>query len=155
MLRWRLLLGFSIIAALVGLCWLDHLAPAWGWFPGVFLLPVGALFVLLASSELIGMLEAGGMKPCKGIVYAGNLLLFASAWLPAAWTGISTLIRTPELTPDAFAGMLVVFWGCIFAAFLVNIGRYEKPGGHLANLAATVFALSYLGIMFFFSRNCD
>ena len=36
------------------------------------------------------------------------------------------------------------------AAFCVEISRYKKPGGNLANLAATIFAFSYIGPMFFF-----
>ena len=150
MLRWRLILGVAIIAALVGLCGADHLAPACGLFAGVYLLPLGLLLVVLASSELIQLLQTGGMKPCQGIVYAGNILLFASCWLPTAWAGISSLISMPDLTPNAFAGMLVVFAGCVFAIFINAISRYEKPGGHLANLATTVFALAYVGVMFFF-----
>jgi phosphatidate cytidylyltransferase len=139
MLRWRLLLGFVIIAALVGLCWLDHLAPAWGLFPGVYLLPVGALLVVLASSELMQMLEAGGMKPCKILVHVGNLLLFASVWLPLIWPKV-----------NAFACLSAIFACLVLAAFLVEIRRYETPGGHLANVAASAFALAYIGMMFFF-----
>jgi phosphatidate cytidylyltransferase len=146
MLRWRLLLGFVIVAALVGLCWLDYLARV----PGVYLLPVGLVLVVLATSELLDMLAAGGMKPRKGMVYGGNILLFASCWLPAAWNWISLWIKLPEPTPNAFAGMAVIFAGCVFAVFLAEIARYEKPGGHLANLAASVFALAYVGMMFFF-----
>ena len=156
MLRWRLLLGFLIIAAMLGLCWLDHLAPAWGLFAGVFLLPVGVLLVVLATSELVAMLEAGGLKPCKGVVYGGNVLLFVSCWLSAAWARCCSLMppaaaeKMAMQTPNAFAGMLVIFAACVLAIFGVAIARYEKPGGNLANLAASVFALAYIGVMFFF-----
>jgi phosphatidate cytidylyltransferase len=156
MLRWRLILGTLFIAALVGLCWLDHLAPEHGLFPGVYLLPLGILLVVLASGELSGLLETGGLKPHKGIVFGGNILLFTGAWLPLAWAGISALTPPPYagkmigLAPNVFAGSLVIFAGCVLAAFWSEVSRYEKPGGNLANLAATIFALSYIGTMFFF-----
>jgi phosphatidate cytidylyltransferase len=141
MLRWRLSLGFLIIAALVGLCWLDHLAST----PGVYLLPLGVLLVVLASSELFAMLEAGGMKPRKGIVYGSNILLFASCWLP-------TIINRSSLPFDLpFEGITIcLFAACVLAVFFGEMLRYQKPGGNLANIAASVFALAYIGLMFYF-----
>ncbi|MCC6125410.1 MAG: phosphatidate cytidylyltransferase [Pirellulales bacterium] len=137
MLRWRLLLGFLMIAALVGLCWLDHLAST----PGIYLLPLGLVLVVLASSELFAMLEAGGMKPRKGIVYVGNILLFASCWLP-------TLAARSSLPFEGIT--LCLFAACVLAAFFGEMLRYEKPGGNLTNLAASVFVLAYIGLTFYF-----
>jgi phosphatidate cytidylyltransferase len=152
MLRWRLLLGTLIIAALLGLCWLDHLAPTHGLFAGTYLLPLGIVLVVLGSQEVIQMLEAGGMKPCKGVIYVGNILLFASSWLPAAWTAWGPKNTDPNgaMLANPFAWMAAIFAVGVFAAFLSAIRRYEKPGGNLANVAATVFALAYVGLMFFF-----
>jgi hypothetical protein len=65
MLRWRLLLGTLIIAALVILCWLDHHSST----PGVYLLPVGLGIVVLASSEMIELLRAAGARPHSPVVY--------------------------------------------------------------------------------------
>ena len=48
MLRWRLLLGMFIIAALVALCWLDDRMPA---IPGVWLMPLAVAAALLATKE--------------------------------------------------------------------------------------------------------
>jgi phosphatidate cytidylyltransferase len=48
-----------------------------------------------------------------------------------------------ETTIALFAVLvLVVFFG--------EMLRYEKPGGILANFAASVFALAYVGLMFYF-----
>lgn len=141
MLRWRLLLGVLISAALVGLCWLDELAPV----PGVYLLPLGLLLVVLASAEMLALLEAGGMKPRKGIVYGGNLLLFASCWLPVIVKHSSSSKALP------FEGItLGLFAACLLAVFFGEMLRYEKPGGNLANAAASIFALAYIGLMFYF-----
>jgi phosphatidate cytidylyltransferase len=152
MLRWRLLLGTLIIAALLGLCWLDHLAPAHGLFAGMYLLPLGIVLVVLGSQEIIQMLETGGMKPCKSLVYVGNILLFASSWFPTAWAAFGPNIpeNSSSILSNPFAWTAAIFAVCVFAAFLSAIRRYEKPGGNLANVAATVFALAYLGLMFFF-----
>jgi phosphatidate cytidylyltransferase len=136
-LRWRLLLGFLIVAALAGLCWLDHLAPT----PGIYLLPLGLVLVFLATAELLSMLEAGGMKPRKGIVHAGNLLLFASCWLPVVAANYSFPIG---------AMTVCLFAACVLAVFFGEMLRYEKPGGNTTNLAAAVFALAYVGLMFHF-----
>jgi phosphatidate cytidylyltransferase len=137
MLRWRLLLGFVIIAALVCLCWLDHLARV----PGSYLLPVGLALVVLTTSELLDMLAAGGMKPQRGIVYAGNLVLFASCWLP-------TVAKPSAFSSEGIA--ISVFAVLVLAIFLGEMLRFDKPGGILANIAAAIFALAYLGLMFYF-----
>lgn len=140
MLRWRLILGFAIVAALIGLCWLDYVAST----PGIFLLPVGLALVVLATTELLDLLAAGGMKPRKGIVYAGNLALFASCWLPQ----LSNFFHLPPL--PAGETTVALFAVLVLVVFFGEMLRYEKPGGILANIAASVLALAYVGLMFYF-----
>jgi phosphatidate cytidylyltransferase len=141
MLRWRLLLGFAIIAALVGLCWADHLAST----PGIYLLPLGLLLIVWGSSELLELLKAGGMNPRKRIVYGGNILLFASCWLPTIFARFDL-----PLNPAFEEFPLCLFAVCVLAVFFGEMSRYEKPGGILVNLAGSVFALAYIGLMFYF-----
>ena len=57
MLRWRLLLGTLIIAALVALCWFDCQTPS---VPGIWLLPVALVVTVLATKEMLDLLAAGG-----------------------------------------------------------------------------------------------
>ncbi len=128
MLHWRLLLGTLIIAALVGLCWLDHLAAV----PGIWLMPVAIVLVVMASGEMLRLAEAAGLCPLAPAVYGGNLLLIVSNWM------------------FAFCGMLFALAIGAMAILMGEIRRYEKPGGVTADMAAAVFALVYVGVMFGF-----
>ncbi len=56
MLRWRLFLGTLIIAALAGLCWLDHASR----LPGTWLMPLAAVFVIFAAAEVSQLMAASG-----------------------------------------------------------------------------------------------
>ncbi|NQU20067.1 MAG: phosphatidate cytidylyltransferase [Candidatus Nealsonbacteria bacterium] len=139
MLRWRLLLGTLIIAMLIGLCWLDHAAAT----AGVWLLPVAILFTLAATGEILHLAAPGGSRPLAWPVYLGNLLLIAANWVPSVCCDDPT--RATTLPPIAwpllalFAGFLLVLVG--------EMCRYEKPGGVTANVAASVLALVYVGLL--------
>jgi phosphatidate cytidylyltransferase len=137
MLRWRLLLGTLIVAALVGLCWLDMRSAV----AGIWLLPVAALFVILASQEIIGLLRAGGLQPSAGTVYFGNLLLLAVNWAQAL--GVARGFQPAEW-------LLVTLAICVLLAFVHGMWHYAKPGGTVGNIAATCFAVVYVGLMFAF-----
>jgi len=147
MLRWRLLLGTSIIGMLVGLCWLDHLAETGGAaMCGVWLLPVAILFAVAASGEVLHLARAAGLRPLAWAVYGGNVLLVGSNWGPEflrAWTDNASSLPTVAWPWCALAvGVLSIFVG--------EMRRYEKPGGVTANVAAAVFALVYVGVLFSF-----
>jgi len=142
MLRWRLLLGALIIAGLVGLCLLDHLAAV----PGVWLFPLALVLAVLASGEVLQLAAAGGIRPLPWVVYSGNLLLVASGWLPLLWrkTAVSGQLEWPGGTVHwpilaLAAGMLLAVVG--------EMRRYEKPGRATVNVAAAVFAMVYVGLM--------
>jgi phosphatidate cytidylyltransferase len=135
MLRWRLLLGALIIAALVVLCWLDNRATA---MPGAWLLPVAIAAALLATKEVLDLAAVAGMRPLRWTVYAGNALLVVIPWsivLKPSW-------QVPLLFALAVAVLLV---------FLGEMWRYRKPGGNTANLAMGVFSLVYIGLMLSFA----
>jgi len=147
MLRWRLLLGTLIIGVLVGLCWLDHRAETGGAsVRGAWLLPVAILLAVAASGEVLHLARAAGMRPSAWAVYSGNVLLIAGNWggdFLRVRTGDASLL--PELAWPCCAlavGVLLIF--------VVEMRRYEKPGGATANVAAAVFALVYVGAMFSF-----
>ncbi|HUT10883.1 MAG TPA: phosphatidate cytidylyltransferase [Thermoguttaceae bacterium] len=147
MLRWRLLLGTLIIGILVGLCWLDHLAETrHAAMRGMWLLPVAILFAVAASGEVLYLARAAGMRPLAWAVYGGNVLLIASNWG-------GELFRAGT---DNASSLPAVAWPwCVLAVgvlsiFVGEMRRYEKPGGATANVAAAVFALVYVGVMFSF-----
>lgn len=135
MLRWRLLLGTLIIAALVALCWLDSRTTT---MPGVWLMPLAIVAAILGTQEVLGLAASAGIRPLRWTAYFGNVLLVAVPWLmilKPSWTNV---------LPAAFAGaMLLVVLG--------EMWRYQKPGGNMANLAVGVFCLVYVGVMLWFA----
>lgn len=149
MLRWRLLLGILIVAALVGLAWLDHLAevqdPAA--VPGVFLLPVAVLFAVTATGEVLRLAGGGGISPVPWAIYCGNLLLVASNWVPVVYR------QDPETTPHFVPGAWPLFALAVGLSlvFVAETRRYERPGGVTASIGAAVFALVYVGVMLSFA----
>jgi phosphatidate cytidylyltransferase len=143
MLRWRLSLGTLLIAAMVGLCWLDHRAAE----PGAWLLPVAAVLTVLASGEVLHLTSSAGMKPVAWAVYAGNLLLLAANWVPQFSYGSTERIGA-FLEPSNC--LLLALGIAALLAFVGEMARYRQPEGVLANLAAAVFALVYVGLMFGF-----
>lgn len=152
MLSWRLLLGTVIIAALAGLCRLDHAA----WLPGTWLMPLAAVFLILATAELLQLLQSGGAQPRTWIVYCGNLLILFSNWMPAilakwnywelpgagrlSWQQSMALIAWPS------AALMI----CALVLFVDEMRLFQKPGRAVANMASSLFALIYVGLLFSF-----
>jgi phosphatidate cytidylyltransferase len=149
MLRWRLLLGSLIIAALAGLCWLDANGEARGLVPGVCLLPLAMVVCLLATQEMLKLLAAGGMRPIPWVIHLANLLLVASEW-PRHPEIFAHLGWDEEICQRIFASptSLVFTLGILtLAVFLAEICRYRKAGGAAANIAGGMLALVYVGVM--------
>src|SRR5437588_2993161 len=84
MLRWRLLLGTLLIAALVGLCWLDG-NRSLGAPPGGWLFPLALVLSLVASDELLRLVGQPDEKPIAGIVWLGNLAIVSSSGVAIGW----------------------------------------------------------------------
>jgi phosphatidate cytidylyltransferase len=142
MLRWRLLLGTLLVAALVGLCWLDAKA-AWRLsIPGILLLPVAVAVALAATQELLGLLSAANLRPAPWIVHLGNLWLVLSRW---------TTLRLDSSSQLVINEAALVIAAAMFAIFIVDLFRFRRPGGNLGNLAGAAFALFYVGLMLRFA----
>jgi phosphatidate cytidylyltransferase len=150
MLRWRLLLGILIIAALAGLCRLDHTA----WLPGTWLMPLAAIFVILATEETSQLMAAGSAQPRGWIVYCGNLLILLSNWMPIIlvkwnlWTlpGENECLSRQQAMALA-AWPLAALTICVLIVFINEMKNFQKPGGAVANLSASIFALVYVGLL--------
>jgi phosphatidate cytidylyltransferase len=145
MLRWRLALGILIVAILVGVAWLDHLAevryPA---IPvGAWLLPVAVFFTVAATREVLHLVAAGGIHPVAWAVYGGNLLLVLSGWLPPL---DSAGAQAAPLAARTVWPLLALAVG-VMLVLASEMSRYRKPGGVTVNVAAAVFTLVYVGLM--------
>jgi len=152
MLRWRFLLGTLIIAALVGLCWLDTGAPA----PGLYLMPVVVVLAVMATRELLDLAAAAGHNPLRWTIYFGNVFLVVGLWwLSAFWVSEPDPWKGETVSPKpcVFApGVpLLVFFAAVLLVLREEVWRYRKPGGNLANIATGVFALFYVGLMLCFA----
>ena len=150
MLRWRLLLGTLIIAALVALCWLDNRATA---MPGAWLMPVAIAATVLATKEILDLAAAANMRPLRWTVYVGNLLLVTGTWLAIAEEHWRKGLPFEWGVSDAACEIVVAasLAVAVLGVFLGEMGRYKKPGGNTANLAVAVFALVYVGLMLWFA----
>jgi phosphatidate cytidylyltransferase len=136
MLRWRLILGTVIIAALVGLCIVDYHAP----WPGIYLLPVAVAFSLLGAGELLAMFRKLGHKPLAWTVYSGTLLTVLGAGAPGLLPGNYVGAAIGQLGWLAI-GLAIA----LLVAMIGELSRYESPGRSTAQLALASFAIMYAG----------
>jgi phosphatidate cytidylyltransferase len=136
MLRWRLILGTVLVAALVALCWLE----VWLAVPGVVLLPLALLCGALAASELVAMFRARGHEPLDHIVYVGSLLAILVASAPALPFAAGRYLNVGAL--GLFAA---IFAASLLFAVLGELRRYDGSGKATTNLALTMLAILYVG----------
>ncbi len=140
MLRWRLFLGTLLIAALGFLCWLDGMAPV----PGLWLFPVALVCVIAATNEVLYLADLAGGRPLAPTVYAGNILLLVSNWVPILWA------RAAEALPSAASGAwpLLALALCVLLVFAGEMYRFQKGGnGAIMNVGIAVFTIVYVGLL--------
>lgn len=132
MLRWRLLLGTILIGAVVALCWLDYHATV----PGIWFMPIALAISVLASKEVLWLLATRDWHPIPLIVYAGNLAIVASNFVPVLFG---------DYLPNAWA--FVAFTLMLLLAFVGEMRRYTQPGSSMVHVGLTVFAFAYVGVL--------
>ncbi len=138
MLRWRLSLGAILIAALVGLFWLDHRTTP----PGVVLFPLVLLLAVLASSEIVELLSAGrSIGPLRLVVYAGNVGIVGANWLAGLF---------PDGPLGALGWPLAALALAVLAVFVGEMRRYEGPGEVAPRLGLSLVGLTYVGLLLSF-----
>jgi phosphatidate cytidylyltransferase len=156
MLRWRLLLGTLLIAAMIGLCWLDCYAA----IPGLYLMPLAVLAAILATQEVLSLAAEAQLKPLAWPIYVGNLLLVLGNWFVVFKEhrfGCPVVsdkdVAIPSLDFQLLTSPGVLLFLGLAVLFVVfrEMFRYEKPGGNMANVATGVFALVYVGLMLSFA----
>ena len=137
MLRWRLLLGTVLIAAVAGLVWLDHHAG-------------GGRSVAAARCGGVGLSghgrTAATLRP-RGPETAGLERLHRQSHGDRRGLGAAGARATCAVSiqrPSRWPRLCLA----VFALFLDEVRRFEKPGGITGNVAAGVLTLVYVGGLF-------
>ncbi len=95
MLIWRLSIGVPVVAALVGLCYLDAKAPA----PGLALIPFFLICVYCLCKEALTLLNAGGIYPRRATIYLGVFGTILLAWA-SSYNSLPLLIELERTLAD-------------------------------------------------------
>lgn len=135
-LRWRLILGVTFIAGLLGLCWLDAHALR----PGLWLGGLAIAAACLCAGELLAMLRARGLAPWTPAFYASAILPVAFSCVPILFPNIMW-----NLTLGAYGWLALGLLAGLATALLSEMRRFDGQGNSLTNIAVTAFAALYLG----------
>lgn len=132
MLRDRLWLGATLIAALVGLCYADvSLRP-----PGVVLLPLAVLIGWLAVGELHRMFSARGLEFPNGVACGCTAIILATAI--ENW-------RVPGHPAHGAAAAACGLAAALGWLFLSEMRRFSETSRSLERLGSGALALLYVG----------
>jgi phosphatidate cytidylyltransferase len=146
-----------IVVALLGLCgldaWLEKVTGIAGvrdsGVPGIALFPVLAALVVLAAREVLYLADAGGVRPVPWVVFFGSLLVVTSSWIsPLCYRFAYDVNRKFDTSPSDWT--LFALAAGVILVLLVEMLRYERPGGATVNLAAAVFTMVYVGLFLSF-----
>jgi phosphatidate cytidylyltransferase len=141
LLRWRILLGGVLIAALVALLWLDAVT-----VPGALLFFVALAVGLAAAHEVVTLFAGAGLHPLAGVIYGGTLLVIGSNAIPLFFRPV------PDERPlERLAWPLLAFTATLLAALVGEMRRYRQPGGVIVNVALVTFAVAYVGVLWSFA----
>jgi phosphatidate cytidylyltransferase len=142
-LRWRLISAAVIIALLLSAMWLDYRLVLWG-TPGAWLFPILLVVSGLATEEVLSLLRAKEHRLADSPVYFGNMAipLAAGAVIVVEMFGASL---NPRLFPGYGYLPLAALALSIGSIFLVEMQRYERPGGVIVRVALAVFTVCYVG----------
>jgi len=161
MLARRLCFGILIVAAVLGLAWLDVRIYQYGlareivWLPkGIVLLPIYLVCLVLLTREVLRLLNAAGLHPHPNSVYLGNLFIAIRCWIANVIQqyNLEVLETTTsrggwDWASTASVTALLAVAGGVILAFAAEMRRYSHPGGVTINLAGAVFTFAYLGLL--------
>ncbi|MDR2170881.1 MAG: phosphatidate cytidylyltransferase [Planctomycetaceae bacterium] len=161
MLLRRVSVGFFIVLCFLLLCYLDfHIGPYSNrehriWLPrGVILIPCYLFCVFFLSREVIRILNAAGLHPLSWTVYLGNSLIVINSWLANVFQQYHLEVCKTQIsqggwhwaaTASLFALLSIAI--AVMISFSAEMRRYSHPGGVTINLAGSIFAISYLGVL--------
>ena len=144
MLRKRLIASAIIISVLLGLIYLDFYLGADEVLgrPGIVLAPLVVVLLLMASAELISLLEGGGLQVRKWSTMVGVQLVFVFSVVPIVWR---------DYPADCAFGKsgwtLIGIAAAIGLAFMAEMAHFKEPGESVQKISSNLFALGYLGVL--------
>jgi phosphatidate cytidylyltransferase len=142
LLRWRILLGAGLIAALAALMVLDH----HGRTPGFWLLLVALAAGLVGAQEVVRLLTTAGRHPLPSVIYGGIVAVIGSNAVSVFWRPVSEAHALERL-----AWPFLAFTAVVVAALVGEMRRYERAGGAMANAGLAVLGVAYVGITLSFA----
>ncbi len=150
MLATRLATGLTLVAVLIAIFVGDEwLAP---WFPLWFV--ASSIVLTLCALEVSGLLAASGNHPSTSTVFGGILALVASNWVPHLIApALNEAVRTSSGAPNPLDAINVMAWplwsfvAILMGSFLAQSLSFRRPGATTTTIAATTFALAYVGLL--------
>lgn len=153
MLRYRLMLGPVLIAALLGVFWADSLIdgariPEWlrpiflgrdAFPPGVAMFTLALAISPLASYELVNILRANGVNASKRATWFATVLGLA----------VSCVIPT-DIAGSLGSAIVASVAAFVLVGSLMFYSRKKTVEGVVAAAGGTLFAFAYLGLLFGF-----
>lgn len=133
MLRWRLLIGAILVAALAAICRADARAAR----PGAYLAPVAFAASLLAAGEMLRMGRTRHVAAIPGAIYAATALPVLASFVPIWRHGASNLEQFGWLAAGLVAGLAVVL--------VAEMRSFDQPGGATNSLALGALSVLYVG----------
>jgi phosphatidate cytidylyltransferase len=138
MLGWRLLLGPVLIAALMGLFWLDakcgEAAPV--------LAGLASALALRSTWELIQLLRVR-FQPQFTVTACCVCAVVASNWL---WLILPQTPAAPAAFIARLGPVMLVYSLAVVGLFVSGLARYTAPGKTVETLGSELLVLTYVGV---------
>lgn len=150
MLIWRLVLGFSLTAVVIGLASLDFYSGV----PGLWLSPLALVGAFLGAGELVRLFENNAklyestdaegeprhITPSRYVVASGALVTVVVSFMPLFYQTSGGSVARAGWTAIGFSLSLL-------AAFVVEMLRYQQPGVATIRLSQAALAIAYSGLL--------
>jgi len=146
----RIISGTLLAIVALVLCWLDATL---GTPAGIWLFPALILLVILSGNEIITLCRGAGVCPVPWVVHLGNLTIISATWGMALfwrhWEAVhpDRLARSWDIAAVSSMATMIALAAVVFLAFTVEMQRYRRPGEANINVAGTVYAVCYIGLL--------
>lgn len=145
----RVVVGTSLVAFLLAVCYGDYWLEVLLGIPGVAMFPVLMVFAMLATREILELTIAGGVRPIPWVVYFSCALVISSSWFTPLWYRFARSLYERWHTSPSDWTLFALATG-LMLVFVAEMRRYTRPGGITVNVASSALAMIYIGLLFSF-----